>query len=544
MAEAHRFILLADLHLSDCAETSPYRALQWAVDFVNRERPDFVAVGGDMVSFGTPVATRRFLEAMERVEVPVYHTPGNAELRSPEAMFLLGHLISRDRRFAVQDDLLVLLPDTSTGTVPEDERVWMDSVVAAHPDLHRRIVITHYPPDKKKDVEREWLTQWLIRNRIELLAVGHSHFHRTRRLDGCVEIMVRGLDPDKAIGDLPGVSLFESEGPGDWSEKFSPWPYPVELLPADLPDAVCPVGWSIHGDPVEAAKETLDLGLSCLEFRPRGLDFSRQSLSEALGRLRDRGPLYLSYHLPNLAWNSDSGRIEGEDQVRANLECALEIGVSSLTVHVPRALAGEMEDVNDGEYRPTGLYGAFEELYARLFHDPAGAGVRIAIENIHNPPRTPQDSPDRKFATRIDEYLRWIETVERGLSDITNAGVGALLDLGHARNNGGDLDNLQPMSEWYARLGRRILGYHAHQVDTNPETGRLGNHREITGLFSRRISLAGFLWAWSARQITRGPLFVEVRGEEARRNTVLRLKRLFEGADRIRVAIDLPDRQQ
>jgi hypothetical protein len=151
---------------------------------------------------------------------------------------------------------------------------------------------------------------------------------------------------------------------------------------------------------------------------------------------------------------------------------------------------------------------------------------------------------DLRFATQIDEYLRWIDAVSGGMADIPDAVVGALLDVGHARNNGGDLDNLQPLCDWYACLGRRILGYHIHQVGIDPENGRLSNHTEITGLFGKRISYAGFLWAWSTHQITRGPLFVEVRGNDARRNTAWRFKRLFENACLIRKTTDLPDRKQ
>lgn len=539
MSGSHRFILLADLHLSDHSHTAAWHALQWAVNRINREKPDFLAVGGDITTFATAGSTVRCLEALERVEVPVFFTPGNAELRRPDALRLLKDLLAPERRFTVRGDLLVLFPDTSTGTLSGDERAWLDRIVDSS-GVARRIVITHYPLDKMDEEARVWLTRWLSRHRVELLATGHIHFHRTRHVNGCLEVVVRGLDPDKAVGDMPGISMFESSKPGEWSERFIPWSPAIRLLPADLPDGVSPVGWSIHGDPVDAARETLSFGLACLELRPRELAFSRKALAGALQALRDRGSLFLSYHLPNLTWNPEAGRIEGADAVRANVDCALEAGVDSLTVHVPRARACEMERPEGGQ--PTECYQAFEEVYARLFREPARSGVRIAIENIHNPHGTPADSPDVAFATRIDEYLRWIDAVDRGMADIPNATVGALLDVGHARNNGGDLNNLQPVGDWYARVGRRVLGYHIHQVDTDPETGRLFGHREIPGFFSRRISYAGFLWAWSTHQITRAPLFIEVRDDEGRRNTVRRFKQLFEHAHRIREAVELPDR--
>ena len=537
MSIEHRFIFLVDLHLSDRIDTAAARALHWALEEVDRRQPDFLAAGGDITTYGTAAAATHFLEALAGVRTPTFFTPGNAELRRPEALPLLRDWMAPERRYTVQDDLLVLFPDTSTGALPVAERDWLEQTVTSHSTIERRIVITHYPLDKMARESTAWMEKWLARHSVELLVAGHSHFHRERRVDSCAEIVVRALDPDKAIGDLPGIALFESATPGQWEHRFIPWSPKIQLLPADLPADVSPVGWSIHGDPVEAARETLDFGLSCLELRPKNLDFSRPALAAALQQLRDRGYLYLSYHLPGLNYNSDADRIEGEDAVRAHLDCALVADVDSLTVHVPQAPAAAMQRGED--LHPSSLYQVYVDLYTDLFRQPAREGIRIAIENIHNPPATPLDSPDLLFATRIDQYLDWIETIAREMADIPDAVVGALFDIGHARNNGGELDNLQPLGDWYARLGRRILGYHIHQVDTDPQTGRVANHREIAGLFAKRISYAGFLWAWSAHQMNRAPLFIEVRDPQGRRNTTARFKRLFENAEQIAEALQL-----
>lgn len=538
---AHRFVLLADLHLSDNPDTAAHQALQWAVDRVNMERPDFLAVAGDVTTFATAVSATRCLEALDRIEVPVLFTPGNAERRGGHAMSVFENLASPDRRAAAFGDLLVLLPDTSTGTLPGPERSWLNRNLRSN-RAQRRLVITHYPLDRMDEEARAWLTRWLCENGVELLVAGHSHCHRIRRENSFVEAVVRGLDPDKAIGDLPGISLFASEQTGVWTETFIPWSPAIRLLPADLPNGMLPVGWSIQGDPVMAARETLGSGLPCLEIRPADLDFSQRALSGALRELRIRGPLYLSYHLPDMRWNSGTGRVEGMDSVREHVDSALAAGADSLTVHVPRASAGAMERDREDRTEPTGCFLEFVAAYVDLFGEAAGAGVGIAIENIHNPADTPADSPEREFATRIEEYLRWIDAVAAEIGDVPGSGVGALLDVGHARNNGGDLDNLQPLGDWYARLGRRILGYHIHQVDTDPVSGVLSNHHEITDLFGSRISFAGFLWSWSTHQITRGPLFVEVRDAGGREKTVRGFRRLFEYAHRIRDASDLPDR--
>ena len=534
-AETHRFALLADLHLSDLSGTAAHQALQWAVAQVESERPEFLAVAGDVTTYGTARSTALFLDALRPLRVPVLFTPGNAERRSPEAMPLLAELCAPQRRYGVFGDLLALCPDTSTGTLPEEERVWLRSIVTRHSGVARRILITHYPLDRLVEECRAWVLGWMAENGVELLAAAHTHLAEVREHGDLTEVVTRGLDPDKAIGDLPGLDFLESGTPGIWTRTFHPWDFSLELLPADLSIDVSPVGWSIHGDPIEAADETLERRLSCLELRPTDLNFSPTELGAALRRLREAGPLFLSYHLPNLSWNGESGRIEGREMFQAHLERAGEAEVDSLTVHVPRAPVAPLES---GGMR-TALYAEFVGLYAELLQESARAGVRIAIENLHNPPDTAVADPQRRFATTIDEYVRWLDAMQEGLPQ---AKVGAHLDVGHARNNGGPLDNLQPLGDWYARLGRRILGYHIHQVGKHPETGRLANHLEIASLFGQRISYAGFLWAWSTRQIGRRPLFVEVRDAQARRRTARRLQELFAQRERIGSSVELPDR--
>lgn len=540
MCAHHRFVFLVDLHLSDQANTANTHALQWALEETNQLAPDFLAIGGDITSYGTAAATTYFLEALAQIQVPFFFTPGNAELRRPDALPLLHDLLPPQRRWTVQDDLLVLFPDTATGTLPAAERTWMQQVVAEQDAVERRIVLTHYPLETLAQGSSEWLEQWSARHRIELLVAGHQHFQHQRPIGSCLEVVAAALDPHKAFGDLPGITLFESDTPGQWHHRFIPWSPTIQLLPASLPAAISPVGWSIQGDPIAAAQETLDFGLSCLEIRPKDLDFSRAELDAVLQQLRHRNHLYLSYHLPSLKWDPDTNRISGADTISDHVDCALQAGANSLTVHVPQLSATAMLT---GAAQPSALHQEYVDIYARLFRQPAAAGVRIAIENVHNPLDTPLESPGFLFATCIEQYLGWLETMDQVMADIPNATIGTLFDVGHARNNGGELDNLQPLCEWYARLGQRILGYHIHQVDINPDSGRLANHREITGLFTKRISYAGFLWAWSTHQINRAPLFIEVRDATARRNTAVLFKSLFDNAEQFTQAAQLPGRQ-
>jgi len=526
-----RFAVLADLHLSDRGDTAVTAALDWAVAWLEAHPVDFLAVAGDVTTYGSGPAMARLLDRCGSLAFPVYHTPGNAERRGVDALALLRSRLAPERRVAVHGGVQVLLPDTSTGTVPPEERQWLERAAGEVDGVTGRAAITHFPLDKLKSKDRAWLKQWLARHRVELMVAGHSHLQRRRDIGSCIEYVVRGLDPDKAIGDWPGLDLFERGASGKWAHRFVPWQPQLELLPSDLPEGVHPVGWSIHGDPAEAARETLEAGLSCLEVRPKGARWPGKRLGRVLVEMRQRGPLFLSCHLPNLTWDPRHGDIVGEDVFSRHVEHALDARVDSLTVHVPRILSSEML-AHRGGYRPeepTALYRALVDLSAWLLAPAAQEGVRIAVENLHNPQDTPIDSPGQVFGSTIEQMQRWIQSLRAALPGAT---IGAHLDVGHARNNGGELDNLQPLGDWYAALGRDILGYHIHQVKTDRKTGRTVNHRQIKSPFGPRVSYAGFLWAWSTRQIARGPLFVEVRDGGGRRATARLLRKLFDAAAR------------
>ena len=291
------------------------------------------------------------------------------------------------------------------------------------------------------------------------------------------------------------------------------------------------MGWSISGDPIETVRETREFGLSCLELRPVDLDFSTSDLQRELSALRSERDIYLSWHLPNASWDT---QITGEHVMSEHIQRALSVGVSHLTVHVPAAPAYLMEDAT--------VWAQFEDAFDRLFRTAVAQGVRLAIENVHNTPGVRPEDPACKFATDIDGYDRWIDAIDARFADVPRAQVGAHFDVGHARNNG-ELGNMQPLGDWYARIGRRVLGYHIHQIRHDATVGKLTNHREMFAPFDLRISYAGFIHAWSNRLINRAPLFVEIRNRGERRRSTRRLQKLFRYADEIHTSLDLPGRK-
>jgi sugar phosphate isomerase/epimerase len=512
---ATKLIQITDLHLSDRADTPATDALRWAIDTCNRLAPDLVAFTGDMTTYGTVDAARLFLDQATRLTVPWAFTPGNAELRSDGAMTVLAEHASH--RTVVSDGIRFLLPDTSSGRISLLDRSLLESGAKSGGPL---AILTHYPMDTLEAESRSWIEAWLSDHSVELYLAGHRHFTRSRKINGCLEIITRGLDPDKAFGGPPGISLFERRADGLWSEQVISWPHGRDLLPAETDHS--PVGWSIHGDPVETVRETFEFGLNVLELRPRELDYDIKTTRDELARLRDDRSVYLSWHLPSLSWDTGSSAITGQDEIARQVDHARSCGVNAFTVHVPQIGADLMDSGNEP-------WQAFLIAFESAFKDAIDDDVRLSIENVHNNPGTPIARESRKFATRIEEYEAWIDSVDTRMGS-DKSRIGAHFDVGHARNNG-ELGNFQPLGDWYARIGHRITGYHIHQVRPHEETRKLTNHRDLLSIYDRTVSYAGFFHAWSKRQVNRAPLFVEIRIAEERRRTTKLFQKLFSASE-------------
>ncbi|MBT3606074.1 MAG: TIM barrel protein [Candidatus Latescibacteria bacterium] len=521
-----RFIQITDLHLSDRTDTSTYQALRWAIGQTNDHNPDFVIVSGDMTTYGTAKSAKNTIDALKEIKAPTYFTPGNAEHRSPGNPPTFGH--GQPKTAHQQDDVLFLFPDTSQGTINTADRNRLQDAIRTHP---KTAIITHYPIDTLDESSRNWIVAFITEHQTELYVAGHKHIHRTRQIGPCHEFVTRGLDPDKASGNLPGISLFERSDDGIWTEAFIPWQFNVTLMPCDISDLPSPIGWSIQGDPILATQETRATDLNVHEVRPKDLTFSVAALKNEITGLRNNRPLYLSWHLPNFSWDTESNKVTGVTDMVNHLAVAQEIGVNHLTVHVPQVPAHIMSNQS--------IWAQFEETYDTIFRQAVASGIRLAIENIHNDTGVQPTDPTCKFATDIPSYLKWITALRTRFADIPNAQVGAHFDIGHARNNG-EYGNIHPLADWYAQIGNHILGYHIHQIRTDSTTGKTANHKEMFSLFDLRISYAGFLHAWSTQQLNRAPLFVEIRNADERRRSAKRLHNLFLQHASIQTSQDLP----
>ena len=195
-----KFIVLADLHLPDRTDTVKEQVLNWIVDVVKQEQPDYLIGAGDLTAYGTIPASERLVQKLKSTGVPFLLTPGNAELRSPE----VANQVAQILKSIDEKETPFRMIDTSGGWLMYPEQL-QDLPDGA-------ILVTHSPLGCLSQKDRETFSPAL--EKCDLLITGHLH---KDEVNGKCHI-VRGLDPDKAIGGVPALVVFEQKA-NEWIRR-------------------------------------------------------------------------------------------------------------------------------------------------------------------------------------------------------------------------------------------------------------------------------------------------------------------------------------
>ncbi|OGV68853.1 MAG: hypothetical protein A3K19_01850 [Lentisphaerae bacterium RIFOXYB12_FULL_65_16] len=495
--------IIADVHLPDVGGTAQEAALVWALDSLARQPPDLVVFAGDMTAAGTSGSARRFRDIVDRYGRGFRHliTPGNSDRRKPSDWPDVQRCLA-SAGSANGPGWAVVLLDTSTGQTTEAGR--RDVVRSLGSESGGNVVlVTHVPPEQLPAADREWLGAVVKVHPIRLLIGAHHH----RDAAGCLHAtpvhLVRGLDPDKAVGGPPSVTVFE-DGANGWERRDWVFPHgiPQRWSETDRRGFVDLLGFSCMQETLLGLEEARRRQIRVVELRADDAGTrSGAAVAEALAAWRQAGGAHLSIHMPNLRWDRTQHAVQGVEGWRRALDLALVSEASALTIHVPGASVREMR-----------AGGAAREPFAAFLAESlrvvAEKGMTIGFENMHAAPGESLDE-NRSFGFTPAECLDWVQCMRERLP--AAARVGVHLDIGHARNNG-LLATDFPLGSWYALVGATVTGYHLHQVVNDGTAVR--NHRAFHGLHGPLISLSSFLWAWEAGQLRRAPMCLEIRAPE------------------------------
>lgn len=495
-----RIAVLADTHLTDLPGTAQDAALDWAIATLRANPPDLVLVAGDVTAAGTANAAQRAREKLDASGLNFRMAPGNSDCRSPEHCEHVRELLTVPGTF-INPQCVALLLNATEPTLTDQHKTAIDHLLAIA-GSRQLVLACHFPLIAFADGDRAWLTARLESGAISLFIAGHRHLDSTEAVGPAVEHLIRGLDPDKAKHAPPAMALFELDD-GRWTRSNIAFPggSTDAWTPAGRDEFLAHLGISCMTDTLGGLEQAARRQLRTVELRAANtLDLPLGTLQAAATTWRQAGGGHLSLHMPNLRWNEAEADVEGIDTWQAAVDLALAIEANALTCHVPRIAVGRMQPWGDAWQR-------FAEIYCTTLTPALEAGMTIGIENMHMNPGEAADE-SRGFGYLPEECLAWIGALRYATG---SDHIGALLDIGHARNN-------EPFSihatlgQWYALVGAQAVGYHVHQVVA--DNGRMTNHHPFTNPFGPLISLSSFLWAWDSGQLRHAPMFLEIRSQE------------------------------
>ena len=465
-----KIAVFSDLHLTDHFDTVKSIVLEWALKEVRRQNADLICLIGDLTAEGTHRQSERILDLLRKSDIPFCSTPGNAELRvgGTETEKLFDILPPKSAK--------ILLVNTARNEPSERDL----SRLNALPDGAGFLLATHNPIRNWNPEAGKIVKNAMTRGAVTAVIAGHSHHDEPE--------ILRGLDPDKASGGPPMFSIMTNDDSGCWHRQD-------HVIPG-----VDPSEWSAERR--LALRERIGLSdmcmpLECLDFAVRNrirhielrspVEYS-EDLDEAVSRWRKEGGKTLSMHLPNLTTDDDGSILKRAAELSVRLNC------DRVTLHVPKVTAASYS-VN--RKRLLDRFGT--ELDSVLKN-----GLTIGIENLHTTPEARTDDL-RNFGCTIGECREWIELLRKTFS---TERIGFHMDIGHARNNA-PFSGRENLSDWYCELGKIINGWHFHQV--TEEKGVFHNHKNMSGFYEKLISLGGWFMADMAGQLSKAPVFLEIR---------------------------------
>lgn len=498
-----KIAVLADLHLPDHSGTVKEYAFEWALSTAVEQQADVIVAAGDLTSVGGLAAASRVMQKLVATKIPFLVVPGNAELRTPETMDAVLKKLKTPVLFE-HNGCHVLVLDNSTKRLTDEDRFHLENLVRQ--GAGQIFVAAHFSFNCLHHEDRNFIKKLVESGCIRVFVAGHEHIDSFEQIGDGELHLIRGIDPDKAIGGPPVLTFFE---------------YESDLKKWRRIDALYPDGGVSSWSSEQRNEFTELLGISCMGDSVGGIDdairhrirsielrfestatLPREELRIQIERWRNEGGQHLSIHFPDIAWDCDAGVVKGETEVNIACELALELGADILTMHVPRCPVGILTENTEVENH---LLAA----YAKSLEPVLIKGITVGIENLHMNPRE-EPGAERGFGYTPIECLNWINALR---ARVGSENVGFHFDIGHARNNA-PYSSLYSISQWYADMGSLITGYHLHQVELNSD-GRFINHRTVTGMFGPLISFSSLFSAWNRGQISHAPMYLEIRDNGA-----------------------------
>lgn len=466
---------MCDLHLSFNRDTLQYKVLEWALEDAQKKKTDCIVFAGDVTADGNIDNYQYFLERVTNTGLPFLYIPGNSDLRDKS---------SKEKIYSNASATVTKLNGIKIFAINDsNQEVSTEQLNALEMACENDIVFMHHPLHGIRKESRERLLKWRKNYPKTMLFFGHLH----RSEMGENYVSLQAMDPDKAIGESPCITYYDTE------TRVCDKAYYYCAVPADVYEY-----FGISCYKVEKEIQfAIEKGLKCLELRPNALNVDENKLIELILQWRKQGGKNLSIHLSEIYYENGSAFTKSDYAKLVRL--GVKLKAERFTQHVP------VVSVKTVKEDSTAL-DKIARCMANAFKD-VPSGVIIGVENMHMTSKD-EAGENRRFGYTPGETLLFMQRVQEKCTQR----VGINFDIGHARNNAPYSQKYQ-ISTWLSMMGKYIVGYHLHQVRENG--GVFENHTEFDELYGRLISLASFFRAWSQNEIAHAPVIFEMRTENA-----------------------------
>lgn len=475
-----KICFMCDLHLPADHMVLQYETFRWAIANVREEKPDCIIFAGDASCDGTEAVYREFLQTVENTGIPFFYIPGNSDLRCPETRDAIWASASKCKN--KMEQITIFAINDSDRSIPDEQLALLEEAD------EESIVFMHHPIATHDEQTVKRLEKWRATHPKTMLF--YAHFHRWEAGENFVALP--SMDPDKAIGECPCITYYDTETKSLRKAHFdSPMPEDLDRY----------FGISCYR-PMEHIQFAAAHKLKYLELRPNCANEDSQELKLGIDQWRAAGGENLSVHFPDFSWAD--GEIVVPKEYTRLIAIVRELKANRITVHTPKV---SVQAVKDNPQMLEQICAYFSEDLNRNPHE-----LVVGVENFHMKGDRADDS--RRYGCLPEECLEFMNLLGRACRHK----VGINFDIGHARNNLPYSQKYQ-IGTWMSLVGKYTVGYHIHQV-RKVEENVFENHVAITDVYGPMISYASYFHYWTDGRINKAPMIFEMRPENAYAETL------------------------
>jgi outer membrane protein assembly factor BamB len=194
-AQSFKFAFVSDTHIGNATAAEDLR--RTVKDINSNNDLKFVVITGDITEFGADNELMLAKQILDSLNKKWYIIPGNHDSNWSESGSNTFRKVFGAETFAFNYDGYLFAATSSgpnmrmgPGQVPQENIVWLDSVLNRTSSKTPLIYLNHYPQDSSQN---NWFTviNKLKQKNIQLILCGHGHNNHTYSFDGIPAIMGR-----------------------------------------------------------------------------------------------------------------------------------------------------------------------------------------------------------------------------------------------------------------------------------------------------------------------------------------------------------------